>query len=415
MTVVRVVDAVRRKISMSKLLIISFDAVGDKEFNRLLQYPNFAAMAGRSAIVRKVKSVFLSNTYPVHTSVVTGVEPAVHGLINNTDRLPMHNPRWWYDAKRIKVPTLWDAAANKGLTVATVLWPVTGKSKAIKWNVPESLADHGKSQVANNLRNGSKLLQLKLLLKHGSMIDGIDQPALDNFTTACAKDILTEKNPDLTLVHFTAYDTICHHNGVDSPELDKALEALDNNLGILRKVAGPDCNVIVFSDHAQLPAEKDILPNKMLADIFGLTKETPNGYDMTKCYFECCGGSAFFREYKLADEDIAKVKEETAKLNGFNRFLTKAEMKQSGREGEAFGFCAKVGYTIHNFPTDEKGDHGYPLDYDNYDVFYMGKGPDFKAGEFEEGGSLLDIAPLACEVLGLSMRGIKEPRRELLE
>lgn len=400
---------------MSKLLIISFDAVGDKEFNRLLQYPNFAAMAGRSAIVRKVKSVFLSNTYPVHTSVVTGVEPNVHGLINNTDRAPIRHPRWWYDAKRIKTRTLWEAAYQEGLSTAAILWPVTGRAKKIKWNVPESLADHGKSQVLTNLKNGSKLLQLKLLLKYGRMIDGINQPALDSFTTVCARDILLEKNPDLTFVHLTAYDTLCHKNGLDSNEIGKALEALDNHLGILLNAAGKDCNVIVFSDHAQLPAEKDISPNKMLSEKFGYTKESAQGYDMTKCYFECCGGSAFFREYKLADEEIAKIKEETTKLKGFNRFLTKEEMRVSGREGEAFGFCASVGYAIHDFPTDEKANHGYPLDYENYEVFYMGSGPGFNAGVFEEGGSLLDIAPLACAILGLSIQGINEPRKELLK
>ena len=400
---------------MKKLLIISFDAVGDKEFNRLLQYPNFEAMAGRSAIVHKVKSVFLSNTYPVHTSVVTGVEPVEHGLINNTERKPLHHPRWWYDAKRIKATTLWDEAHKKGLSVASVLWPVTGKAKAIKWNVPESLADYGKSQVLTNFKNGSKRLQLKLLLQYGSMIDGINQPTLDNFTTCCMRDILTKKQPDLALVHFTAYDTLCHRHGVESNELNNALEALDNNLGILLKAAGKDYNVIVFSDHAQLPAEKDILPNKMLAEKFGLTEETESGYDMSKCYFECCGGSAFFREYKLDDEDIEKVKVEVAQLEGFNRFLTVEEMRISGREDEAFGFCASVGYAIHDFSSNEKANHGYPLDYDKYEVFYMGSGPDFQAGTVEEGGSLLDIAPLANEILGLSMRGIREPRMELLK
>jgi len=399
---------------MKKLLIISFDAVGDREFNRLLQYPNFVALAGRSAIVRKVQSVFLSNTYPVHTSVVTGVMPAQHGLINNTERKPTRYPRWWYDAKRIKVPTLWDVAAKAGLSVATVLWPVTGRATAIKWNVPESLADYGKSQVMTNLKNGSKLLQLKLLLKYGAMIDGINQPALDDFTTACMRDILVEKQPDLALVHFTAYDTLCHQNGVDSKELSKALESLDNNLGILLKAAGKDYNVIVFSDHGQLSAEKDILPNKMLAEKFGYTTKTDNGYDTDKCYFECCGGSAFFREYKLANEDIEQVKEETARLKGFNRFLTKEEMTMAGREDEAFGFCADVGYAIHDFPSDEKANHGYPLDYDNYEVFYMGSGPDFKSGVTEGGGSLLDIAPLACRILGLRMPKIREPREELL-
>ena len=398
----------------NKLLIISFDAVGDKEFTRLLQYPNFAAMAGRSAIVRKVESIFLSNTYPVHTSVVTGVSPKVHGLINNTERKPIKNPRWWYDAKRIKAQTLWEAANKKGLSVATVLWPVTGKAKAIKWNIPESLAEPNKSQLLTNLNNGNKLLQLKLFLRNGHMIDGVNQPALDNFTTACMKDILVEKDPDLALVHFTAYDTSCHINGVDSNALGKALEALDNNLGILLKAAGKERNVIVFSDHAQLPSQIDILPNEMLAKL-GYTAKTNSGYDTSKCYFECCGGSAFLRNVQLADEDIGKIKEATAQLEGFNRFLTKEEMAISGRDDEAFGFCAKVGYAFHDFPSYEKANHGYPLDYDNYEVFYMGCGPKFKVCADETGGSLLDIAPLACEILGVSLPEIKEPRAELLK
>lgn len=399
---------------MKKLMIISFDAVGDKEFGRLMKYPNFATLAAKSAIVHKVKSIFLSNTYPVHTSVSTGVEPVDHGLINNTDREPTHNPRWWYDAKRIKAKTLWEAAYQEELSVASVLWPVTGGAKEIRWNIPESMAAPGKSQLLTNLKNGSKRLQIKLFFRHGHLMDGIKQPALDSFTTACMKDILIEKQPDLALVHFTAYDTLCHLNGLDSQELDKAFEALDQNLGTLLEAAREDVNVIVFSDHAQLPSKKDVLPNKMLAREFSYTNESKNGYNMSKCYFECCGGSAFFHNVSLGDGAVEKIKEETAKLIGFNRFLTDEEMRISGRSNEAFGFCVKPEYGIHDFVSYEKANHGYPLDYDDYDVFYMGCGPNFKTGASAEGGSLLDIAPLACEILGLTMRGINEPRKELL-
>ena len=400
---------------MKKLLIISLDAVGDKEFNRLLQYPNFADVAGRSAIVRNVKSVFLSNTYPVHTSVVTGVEPCEHGLINNTDREPLRYPRWWYDAKRIKVKTLWDAAHEQGLKTAAVLWPVTGKAKGIKWNVPESMAGYKQSQLLTNLRNGSKLLQIKLFLRHRHLMDGIKQPALDNFTTACMRNILKWYTPDLALVHFTAYDTLCHQYGVDSPRLNQAFEALDNNLGILLKAIEKDCNVIIFSDHAQLPSEQQIFPNKLLSEQFGFISETVDGYEDTRCYFESCGGSAFFCNVNLSSDKVVAVKEQTAKLEGFNRFLTEEELKVAGRNYAEFGFCVKVGYEVCNFPSYEKANHGYPLDYDNYEVFYMGSGPDFKNDVISEGGSLLDIAPLACQILGLDMPKTKEVRKELLK
>lgn len=400
---------------MKKLLVISYDAVGDKEFNRLMGYPNFAALAKKSAVVHKVKSIFISNTYPVHTSVVTGKHPCDHGLINNTDVYPTHHPRWWYDASRIKAQTLWDAAYEKGLTTAAVLWPVTGKAKKIKWNVPESMAQPGESQIVTNFKNGSKLLQLQLFLRHRHLMDGIKQPALDAFTTASMVDILKEKQPDLALVHLTAFDSLCHENGLDSPVLADAFQALDNNLGALLKAAGEERNVIVFSDHAQLPAEKPIFPNAMLAERFGLLKKTEEGYEGSSCYFECCGGSAFFQNNSVSESDVVKIKTMLEDVEGFNRYLTNEELRVSGRLDAAFGFCAKPGYGIHNFPSYEQGNHGFPLDYEDYDVFYMGSGPNFCEGTVLEGGSLLDIAPLASEILGLSMPQTEKVRRQLLK
>lgn len=399
---------------MNKLLIISYDAVGDKVFSRLQTYPNFRRLAARSAVVHKVKSVFLSNTYPIHTSVVTGRLPCDHGLISNTDMAPVRNPKWWYESSRIKAPTLWDTAYENGLTTAAVLWPVTGKAKGIRWNVPESMAQPGESQILTNFKNGSRLLQMKLFSRHRHLIDGIKQPALDRFTTACMTDILREHKPDLGLVHLTAFDSLCHQHGVDSSKLDQALQAMDENLGAILDAAGDLYHVILFSDHAQLSAEKPIYPNELLDKKFGLLNLTEQGYEGNG-YFECCGGSAFFHGKELPDETKDKIKKAISTMEGFNRYLTEEECKNSGRFDVAFGFCAKVGYGIHNVLSYEKGNHGYPLDYPDYEVFYMGCGSVFQDGVAIEGGSLLDIAPLACKVLGLTMEHLLPVREELLE
>jgi hypothetical protein len=361
--------------------------VGDAVFAQMAARPRFAALLEESAVWRDVESVFPTNTYPVHVSVVTGVVPARHGLLGNTEPKPCEHPQWHYHEECIKAVTLWQAAARKGLCTAAVMWPVTGGAKTIRWNIPELMKRPGENQIALNLRYGSKWLQIKELARHGRLLDGINQPALDSFTTACMGDILREKRPDLALAHLTAYDTLCHKYGPGSPELELAFDLLDKNLGKLLDAAG-DMDVIAFSDHAQLAVSAHIHPNGQL----------PAG---TTAFFECAGGSAFFHpgDMPAAGQDgiAAKVKE----LEGFARFLTAEEMACAGKAGLPFGFCAKPGHVCENHAKNERGNHGYPTDWPDYKVFYVlrqkGREP-----SRHEGGSLLEIAPLAAGILGVA-------------
>jgi predicted AlkP superfamily pyrophosphatase or phosphodiesterase len=86
----------------TRLLIISFNALGDRVFDRIAAMPNTAAFLRGAALVRDVSSVFLTNTYPIHASVVTGLSQAEHGLISNTSAFPERYPEWRYRASHIK-------------------------------------------------------------------------------------------------------------------------------------------------------------------------------------------------------------------------------------------------------------------------------------------------------------------------
>jgi hypothetical protein len=390
------------------LLIISFDAVGDKLYEKLLLRPKFAAFAAQSTVSRAADSIFLSNTYPVHTSVVTGVPPCQHGIVSNTVPYPSAHPQWLYHSKLIKAKTLWQAAAEQGLRVATVLWPVTGGAKEIRYNVPELLIQPEQNQLIENFREGSKLLQLQLFLKYGKLQHGARQPDLDNFSAACMADILAHKKPGLALVHLTAFDTLCHHYG-EAAALETAFDSLDANLGMLLDAAGKDAEVILFSDHAQLDVHKTLLPNEAFAE------DLKDG-----AFIECCGGSAFFHAAKTAPDTIAQIKNRVQASEGFSRFLTLEEMRVSGRSELPFGFCALPGYAYESADTGHKGQHGYPLDYENYKVFYMARGRNIPRGKTVKGGSLLDIAPLALRLLragghNLQMSGLGPAREEFFE
>jgi hypothetical protein len=268
----------------------------------------------------------------------------------------------------------------------------------------------GSNQILLNMANGSKAMQLRLFLKYRHLMNGILQPERDVFAAACMADLLRKKSPDLALVHLTCFDTMCHEYGEDFDALERAFKVLDDSLGLLLEAAGPDAGVIVFSDHAQIPVHDSLFPNDLLVEA-GLLFKKDGLYQKggSGCFIECCGGSAFFHPGLMPSSQIEAVRETVQASRGFNRFLTTAEMAACGRPELPFGFCAAAGYDYAPCPHHEKAQHGYPLDYPDYKVFYAVRGPQVHAGVTLEGGSLLDIAPIALRLLGNGLPPAQKP------
>jgi len=89
------------------------------------------------AYAEGVRGSFPTVTYPSHTTIVSGVLPAKHGIYYNTPVEPLGiSGKWFWYYKDIKVPTLWTAAKDAGLTTACVSWPVT-VGAPITYNLPE--------------------------------------------------------------------------------------------------------------------------------------------------------------------------------------------------------------------------------------------------------------------------------------
>jgi hypothetical protein len=393
----------------TRLLIISFDAVGDRVLDRIAAMPNTAAFLRSAALARDVSSIFLTNTYPIHASVVTGLSQGEHGLISNTSAFPERYPEWRCRASYIQKKTLWQAAAEKGISVAAVLWPATGGAREIKWNIPEMVPRPGDNQLLLNLKNGSKLMQLRLWLRYRHLLKGIAQPALDRFAAACMADILRSRRPGLALMHFTAYDSLCHQYGEDFGILDKALGVMDEELGKLLEAAGEETAVILFSDHAQLPVGNTVLPNDILVEMGLLMRDGAGTYRSGEsgCFIECCGGAAFLHPGKL--ENIEALRRKLEKSPGFKRWLREEEMRACGRGELPAGFCSLPGYQYEAYNTGEKGQHGYPEDYEDYRVFYAVRSPAICQGKRLKGGSLLDLTPLALRLMGEGLPPEKAP------
>ena len=407
---------------MAKLILISFDAVGCDELTELLELPNFKNIVQNGMLFRDMKTVFVSNTYPVHTSVATGVPPSEHGIISNMWIDPAEKGAWCYDSRRIRAKTLWQAAREKGLKTASVLWPVTGFAGGINWNVPEVVIRNGENQVIQNLKAGSFFIQMQAFFRHRRLLNGISQPALDTFAVHVMRDIISEKKPDFMLLHLTSFDTICHEYGKNAAETKTALEYLDKFLGMICAVLEKDATVIVFSDHAQCDVHTNIHPNALL-EREGFLKQTNYFNEVFKkdvcilsdCryFFHYAGGSAFLfagtecnRKNSNADSDVERIKKIVLAAEGVERLLSDSEMKESGFSapsslypyGALFGVSAKEGYHFGDTHY-ERASHGYTVNREHYGVFCA-------VNKKIAGAScscVTDITKLAAAQLGVSI------------
>lgn len=406
------------KTSVQHLLMISFDAVSDKDMDLLLSLPHFGSLCRRGTLVREVESVFISNTYPAHASIITGVYPGKHGIIENL--LPEQgnpNPAWRNDSRLYRVPTLYDKAEQAGLTVSSVLYPVTCNA-GIHWNFPEIAGVMSPlRRLTEMLRRGSLAFVLQALLRNriqqqDKRFKGIAQPYLDNFTADTAIWAMRKYRPNLLLLHLLDADDQKHHYGPDSPQARDALLRLDERLGLLLSAfqetfPAEEAAIIVFSDHACQSVHTTVNLNDYLSEC---------GLEPHQAFAHNAGGTAFI---KLLRPDIfAEVNRAVSCLTAkpfVRRLLDPEEMRSSGLDTEfACGLEAADGFSF-GWSEGYKGQHGYSLKREGYHCFYAAAGPGILPDKIIKGGAIVDICPLAAQLLGLSpweMDGVNKVTEE---
>ena len=387
------------------LIMVSLDAVESGDVDTLLRLPNFRRLCGRGTLVRKVDSVFVSNTYPAHTSIITGCYPYRHGIVENVYTRPGEpHPGWRCAAKEIRVPTLYQKAAQAGLTVCSVLYPVTEGAEGIRWNIPEIPDELGAfARLGRMWRGGSPFFLLRSLSAGLPELRARNISSLDEATTKILCGALRSRRPDLSLLHLLDVDNAKHRFGPGSAEALTALKRHDERLGRIMRAAsrvyGEDgWGMIVFSDHGCLPVQHAEEPNDFLRGkglIF-----TRTGAERYDAFFHNAGGTVFLKVLNRARRDeIGRAAAEFETLPCVARRLDAQEMDQAGLSGQfAFGFEAAPGFC---FGAKERGQHGYSLRHEGYHAFYAALGPGIAANRVLEGGCIVDICPLAARMLGL--------------
>lgn len=283
------------------VVVISLDGLGASllaEATPKLRLPNLRRLMREGSSAEGVFGVYPSVTYPSHTTLVTGRLPAEHGIYSNeSSREAGKNAGdWFWFAKDIKVPTLWDEARRNHLTTAAVFWPVTAGA-SIDWNIPE-IWDPQKGMVADPLyiaKFATPGILFDALLELGLPPPGTDE---DVTRTRLAIFLLKRHKPNLLLVHLATLDAVEHDHGPQSSEAAATLEHLDARVGeILAAITdvGLDSSTDVFivSDHGFLPVESVIEPNVLLVKAGLLTANEQGEVSGGKIATVSNGGSFF--------------------------------------------------------------------------------------------------------------------------
>ena len=409
------------------LIVISYDAFSEENWELARTLPNFSSLLSLGSHSTKLKSVYPTLTYTVHTTIVTGVYPDKHGIIHNNPLQPFireNQQDWYWFRKDIKVPTLYDAAKEKGLRTAGILWPVTGKA-SLRYNLPEIAAIKDESQVFKILKNGTPAFCISMAIRHGRSLQGPKQPYLDDFTASCAIDTIKRKKPHLLLMHLIELDDAKHRYGTDSIEVTRTVERMDKRLGcILRAVkdAGmsKDTVIAIVGDHGQFNVQKEVHLNNFLRDAGLITED--KGVLTWRAYFQSAGGSAYLH-IKPGDQQAQDVAAELMEnmaadpANGIQRLYSRKELndfhvdqsiKYMAEARIGYGFTEVLGaQTIEdlNLQHIKYATHGYSPDKPNYRCNMLISGPGIKQG-YEVGDiEMVDIAPTLARILQLDLNG----------
>jgi predicted AlkP superfamily pyrophosphatase or phosphodiesterase len=344
-----------------------------------LKIPNLRRFVKEGTYSTGVHGVVPTVTYPSHTTLTTGVSPAKHGIYANTtfDPLRKNNGGWYWYAEDIKVPTLWDAAREAGLTTANVHWPVSVAAR-INWNLPQYWRA-GTADDRKLLRVFATPGLLDTLEKElGPYADGIDESIEgDENRARFAARLVELKHPDFATIYLTALDHEEHASGPFSPQSNATLERIDAALGRILDAVNRTYNgravVCVVSDHGFVPTSKAL----HLAVAFraaGLIEF--DAKDQIKSWKASIWGAGGSEAIVLHDKNDAttrtKVAELLAKLaadpaNGIARIIPEEELRaRGGFPDAAFLVALRPGYvTGENVSgvlvtsTKYKGMHGY--------------------------------------------------------
>lgn len=419
------------------VVLISIDGLAGFYFDDpRAELPTLRRLAAQGVRAEGMVCSFPTVTWPNHTTLVTGVPPAKHGVIGNNfldrksgEKVPFIPDPLFDKDEIVKVPTIYDLAHRAGLSTAGIIWPATRNAKTLDWTVPDMAGDdawptYGTPHWMKELRAAGVPID-----KHGTWCKessgGVQR---DWLYTRLAAHLFDNHPPNLMLVHLIELDHVQHKFGPRTPEAYWAVNYADDRLRDIIEAAerspyAGKTTFVVVSDHGFFPIERDICPNVRLRQL-GYVETEGNQVKSKRAWSVAQGGGCMV--YVLDDEHreeiVARLKEDLAGLEGVQAVMTTAEFDKLGQsvpgtddKAPDLWLAAETRYSFTETHTGEDavvpratpgGTHGFLPDQSEMLGTLVISGFGAASGKTIGKVRNLDVAPTIARLLGIPMQGV---------
>jgi predicted AlkP superfamily pyrophosphatase or phosphodiesterase len=360
------------------VILISLDGA-EPRAARTPSLETLAELARRGVVAERLTPVFPTNTFPNHVTLVTGVAPERHGIVNNVFLDPERgvfrrsdDPTW------IEAEPLWSIAARHGIVSASYYW--VGSQGP--WRSGHGPRYWKRFDASTPDREKVEQILAWLDLEPGP------------------------ERPQLVTAWFPGADSTGHRFGPDAPEVQRALERQDAALGRLvsgldARRAFEDTTLLVVSDHGMLEVERRV--------------DLDAALDAARLPATVWGGGGFASVTVEGEEAVSDRVVEVARglgLEAYRRTRAPAALRTGNPRFGAVVVLAPPGVAmvrtrgVRNrlrdlFQDPLRGSHGYRPDEPRMGALFVAAGRGMPAGTKLGEVDALDVAPTVLALLGV--------------
>jgi predicted AlkP superfamily pyrophosphatase or phosphodiesterase len=392
------------------------------------EMPTIRKLAAEGARATSMRASDPTVTWPNHTTLVTGVAPAKHGVVGNNfwDRTKGEKVTLIWDPvldkdEIVKVPTIYDLAKLAGMKTVAIRWPATRNAGSLDYTCP----DVGKVDLVTRYTTPALLDECKeagydvVYGDEGKTIGLAESIKKDDMWTKVFNMLVHKHRPNLALLHVIAVDHTEHSDGPRSEGAYEAVKAADGQVkqvwDELQKDYTGKATLFVVSDHGFSLNKNKVIPADVLQKA-GLLERTGRHETRGAVQLVVQGGSAmvYIADDANREDVIKRVKKAFQGVEGVAKVVGPDEFAEYGigdarRDPHAPDMLieAKLGYffgdTAAGSKKENRGSHGHDSHYPELHALFVawGKGikPGVRLGEIEN----KSVAPTMAKLLGIDM------------
>ncbi|HEX4129487.1 MAG TPA: ectonucleotide pyrophosphatase/phosphodiesterase [Pirellulales bacterium] len=401
------------------------------------EMPTLRRLAREGARASGMLCSFPTVTWPNHTTLVTGVTPAKHGVIGNNffDRKAgrpvalILDPEYGKE-QIVRAPTIYDVAHRAGLKTAGIIWPMTRGASTIDFNAPDMVTfeewqQYGtRSWIDELAADGIPVDRASKWFKEPG--GGVMR---DWMYTRMFRQVLDKHQPNLLMIHIVEVDHVEHKYGPRTAEAYWSVSHADDRLRDLVEAveASPwrgKTTFFVCSDHGFFTIRREIRPNVLLKQM-KLVELDGSKITSRKAWCVAQGGgcAVYVLDEAHKPELVAKLKEALAQVEGVEKVLLSEQFDTIGQPTLAVDphaadlwVTASENYSFGDTSTGDDvvtaresigGTHGYLPEHDDLLGTCVLWGPTITPGTRLGKIANLDIAPTMAKVLGVELPNVE--------